>query len=57
MHEGGSLPQFQIAYETWGELNAKRDNAILLFSGLSANSHAKSSSVILLNVIILNRSS
>ena len=53
MHEGGSLPQFQIAYETWGELNAKRDNAILLFSGLSANSHAKSSSVILINVIIL----
>jgi homoserine O-acetyltransferase len=39
---GGSIPEFQIAYETWGTLNSKRDNAILLHTGLSASSHAKS---------------
>jgi homoserine acetyltransferase len=33
------------AYETWGNLNKNKDNAILLFTGLSANSHAKSSKV------------
>ncbi|EDQ91929.1 uncharacterized protein MONBRDRAFT_23216 [Monosiga brevicollis MX1] len=37
---GGLLSGLQIAYETWGELNAKRDNAILLHTGLSASSHA-----------------
>lgn len=31
-----------MAYETWGELNAEKSNAILLFTGLSASSHAKS---------------
>ena len=45
MHHKGILPEFQLAYETWGELNESKDNAILLFSGLSANSHAKSSKV------------
>ncbi|TPX55081.1 homoserine O-acetyltransferase [Powellomyces hirtus] len=39
---GGILPSFDIAYETWGELNAAKDNAILLHTGLSASSHAKS---------------
>lgn len=39
---GGSLPQFDIAYETWGELNAAKDNVILLHTGLSASSHAHS---------------
>lgn len=39
---GGVLPEFDIAYETWGELNADRSNAILLHTGLSASSHAKS---------------
>lgn len=37
-----SLDKFQLAYETWGKLNAKKNNAILLFTGLSASSHAKS---------------
>ena len=46
LHLGdGILPEFQLAYETWGELNEKKDNAILLFTGLSANSHAKSNLV------------
>lgn len=39
---GGVLPQYDIAYETWGQLNAERSNAILLHTGLSASSHAHS---------------
>ncbi|KAI8803863.1 homoserine O-acetyltransferase [Cladochytrium replicatum] len=39
---GGVIPSFEVAYETWGKLNEKKDNAILLFTGLSASSHAKS---------------
>ncbi|THX55714.1 homoserine acetyltransferase [Aureobasidium pullulans] len=39
---GGVLPSFDIAYETWGNLNADKSNAILLHTGLSASSHAKS---------------
>ena len=39
---GGTLPEFDIAYETWGTLNADRSNAILLHTGLSASSHAHS---------------
>jgi homoserine O-acetyltransferase/O-succinyltransferase len=34
------LHQARIAYESWGELNAARDNAILLFTGLSPSAHA-----------------
>jgi homoserine O-acetyltransferase len=40
---GGTLSEGRIAYETWGELNAERDNAILLFTGLSPSAHAASS--------------
>lgn len=39
---GGSLPEYDIGYETWGELNEAKDNAILLHTGLSASSHAHS---------------
>ena len=39
---GGRLAEFQVAYETWGQLNETRDNAVLLFTGLSASAHAKS---------------
>jgi homoserine O-acetyltransferase len=39
---GGVLPGFSLAYETWGTLSPRRDNAILLHTGLSASSHAKS---------------
>lgn len=39
---GGVLPKFDIAYETWGKLNEQRSNAILLHTGLSASSHAHS---------------
>lgn len=39
---GGHLPEFQIAYETWGTLNADKSNCVLLHTGLSASSHAHS---------------
>jgi homoserine O-acetyltransferase len=32
----------QLAYETWGTLNEDKSNAILIHTGLSASSHAKS---------------
>lgn len=43
MHRGGYLESPRIAYETWGELEGKGDNAILLFTGLSPSAHAASS--------------
>lgn len=42
---GGVIPRLDLAYETWGELNHQRSNAILLFTGLSASSHARSTEV------------
>ena len=43
LRKGGELNELQLAYETWGELNADKDNAILLFTGLSPSAHASSS--------------
>jgi homoserine O-acetyltransferase len=43
MWRGGQLHRARIAYETWGTLNEARDNAILLFTGLSPSAHAASS--------------
>jgi homoserine O-acetyltransferase len=43
MHRGGSLLSPTIAYETWGTLNHARDNAVLIFTGLSPSAHAASS--------------
>mmetsp|Transcript_89387 Transcript_89387/g.208107 ORF Transcript_89387/g.208107 Transcript_89387/m.208107 type:complete len:519 (-) Transcript_89387:326-1882(-) len=40
LRTGKMLPELQVAYETWGELNAHKDNAILLQCGMSASSHA-----------------
>jgi homoserine O-acetyltransferase len=45
MRRGGLLHGVQLAYETWGELNAARDNAILIFTGLSPSAHATSSAL------------
>jgi len=45
MRRGGVLHEVQIAYETWGELNSKRDNAVLIFTGLSPSAHAASSAL------------
>ncbi|EJD01563.1 homoserine acetyltransferase [Fomitiporia mediterranea MF3/22] len=40
-----ALPEFDIAYETWGRLSPARDNVILLHTGLSASSHAASNAL------------
>ncbi|MEP7044882.1 MAG: alpha/beta fold hydrolase, partial [Dokdonella sp.] len=40
MKRGGALSGARIAYETWGALNAARDNAILILTGLSPSAHA-----------------
>jgi hypothetical protein len=41
----GVLAEVTLAYETWGKLNEAKDNAVLLQTGLSASSHAKSHAV------------
>ena len=43
MHRGGHLESPTLAYETWGTLSPERDNAILIFTGLSPSAHAASS--------------
>lgn len=42
MLRGGSLSGARIAYETWGELNPARSNAVLILTGLSPDAHAAS---------------
>jgi homoserine O-acetyltransferase/O-succinyltransferase len=37
---GGYLPRVTVAYETWGELSSRRDNAVLVCHALSGDSHA-----------------
>jgi homoserine O-acetyltransferase len=43
LYRGGVLRGASCVYESWGRLNAARDNAILLFTGLSPSAHAASS--------------
>lgn len=38
----GELPSHDIAWESWGRLNARRDNAVFVCAGISASSHARS---------------
>jgi len=40
---GGRIDGVRVAFETWGALNAQRDNAILILTGLSPSAHAASS--------------
>jgi homoserine O-acetyltransferase/O-succinyltransferase len=40
MKRGGALHGAHVAYETWGTLNAARDNAVLILTGLSPSAHA-----------------
>ncbi|MHB1271594.1 MAG: homoserine O-acetyltransferase MetX [Rhodanobacter sp.] len=43
MKRGGVLHGAHVAYETWGESNPARDNAVLILTGLSPSAHAASS--------------
>jgi homoserine O-acetyltransferase len=43
LYRGGVIEQPVVAYESWGHLNAARDNTVLLFTGLSPSAHAASS--------------
>ncbi|WP_420367959.1 homoserine O-acetyltransferase MetX [Curtobacterium sp. L1-20] len=38
---GGRIPSVRVAYETWGELNAARDNAVLVLHALTGDSHVQ----------------
>jgi homoserine O-acetyltransferase len=44
MKRGGQLRGAHVAYETWGSLNADRDNAVLVLTGLSPSAHMTSCS-------------
>lgn len=39
LEAGGELPGFDLAYETWGTLNADRSNAVLVEHALTGDSH------------------
>jgi len=39
LQSGAVLPEFEIAYETYGELNAARSNAVLVCHALNASHH------------------
>jgi homoserine O-acetyltransferase len=45
MKRGGELRGAKLAYETWGALNAARDNAVLILTGLSPSAHAASNAI------------
>ncbi|HLI08933.1 MAG TPA: homoserine O-acetyltransferase [Ktedonobacteraceae bacterium] len=40
LQRGGDFGPITLAYETWGTLNAERDNAILITHALTGSSHA-----------------
>lgn len=41
---GAILPDVSLAFETWGTLSPRRDNAVLVFHALTGDSHAASHS-------------
>jgi len=40
--QGDTIPYVELAYETWGELNANGDNAVLVTHALTGDSHVAS---------------
>jgi homoserine O-acetyltransferase len=45
MKRGGALHGARVAYETWGQLSAARDNAVLILTGLSPSAHAAANAI------------
>ncbi|MDA8110540.1 MAG: homoserine O-acetyltransferase, partial [Betaproteobacteria bacterium] len=43
LRSGAELPAFELAYETYGELNAARSNAVLVCHALNASHHVAGS--------------
>ena len=41
---GGHLKEIQVAYESWGSLNATRDNAVLIIHPLASDCHVTGNS-------------
>jgi len=39
LERGGELPSVRLAFESWGELNADRSNAVLVLHALTGDSH------------------
>jgi homoserine O-acetyltransferase len=39
MHLGGELSEVRLSYETYGDLNTARDNAVLVFHALTGSQH------------------
>jgi len=39
---GGSIPELTLAFETWGDLDRERSNAIMVLTGISPSAHATS---------------
>jgi homoserine O-acetyltransferase len=39
LEAGGALPGYQLAYQTWGELDPDRGNAVLVLHALTGDSH------------------
>ena len=44
-YRGAEIPEVTLAYETWGTLAPAKDNALLLTTGLSPSSHARSNAL------------
>ncbi|NND65269.1 MAG: homoserine O-acetyltransferase [Gammaproteobacteria bacterium] len=41
--DGQSIADMRIAYETWGKLSARKDNALMVFTGMSPSAHVAAS--------------